>query len=396
MFTRRRLIIGGAILAVLVALLAWRMFFSSSDEPALLTAEVTRGDIEQTVEATGTVMPSELVSVGAQASGRIELLNVALGDTVKQGQLIAQIDSQTQTNDLQTSRAQLADVRAQLAAAQATLVQAKQDFRRQQILVPGEATSQADYDAAQATLKSAQAGVDAAQAQLRQSQISVNTAEVNLGYTRVVAPMDGVVVAIVSKQGTTVNANQSAPTIVVLAKLDTMTIEAEISEADVIKVKPEMPVYFTILGDPDTRYDATLRQIEPAPESIVDQVDSSSSSSDEAIYYNALFDVDNPDGTLRSMMTANVTIVLDRRQKALQIPSSALGAKGKNGTYAVQVMNEKGRLETRQVKIGLNTNVVAEVLSGLEQGDKVVVGEATASNDSSSNNGGGRMGPPPM
>lgn len=389
---------GAAIGALLLVLIVWRVFFAAGDEPALLTADVTRGDIEQTVEATGTLEPKEMVSVGAQVSGRLETLNVEVGQVVRQGELIAQIDAQTQTNTLKTAQAELANMQAQRASQQATLAKAEQSYRRQQAMVPGEATSVADFEAAEADLKSARAQLAVIDTQIQQARVAVNTAEINLGYTRIVAPMDGVVVAVVTKQGQTVNANQSAPTIVILAQLDVMQVKAEISEADVIKVDAGLPVYFTILGDADHRYNATLLQVEPAPESIVDEVNStsssSSSSSSTAIYYNALFEVPNTDGKLRALMTAQVSIVLARKKNVLQIPSAALGAKGKDGTYTVRVMGAGGGIEQRQVKVGLNNNASAEVLSGLKSGEKVIVGEAAAS--TSTSNSGGRMGPPPF
>jgi len=400
MMTRRRWLIAGAVLAVLaVALIVWRLFFSSGDEAALLTANVTRGDLQQTVEATGTLEPKELVSVGAQVSGRLETLNVTLGQTVSKGQLIAQIDSQTQTNTLKTAQAELANMQAQRASKQASLVEAELAFRRQQAMVAGEATSRADYEAAEAALKAARAEIAAIDAQIQQARVSVDTAQVNLGYTRISAPMDGVVVAIVTKQGQTVNANQSAPTIVILAQLDVMQVKAEISEADVIKVKEGLPVYFTILGDPDHRYEATLQQVEPAPESIVDEVDSStsstsSSSTSSAIYYNALFEVPNTDGRLRALMTAQVSIILAQKKNVLQIPSAALGDKDENGQYTVRVIGKDGHTQNRKVRIGLNNNVSTEVVSGLALGEKVVVGEATASTESSSSRRRPMGGPP--
>lgn len=398
MLSRRKIVIGSALVgALILGILGWRLFLAGDDAPAVLTAEVTRGNLQQTVEATGTLEPKELISVGAQVSGRLETLNVELGQTVRQGQLIAQIDAQTQTNSLKTAQAELANTQAQRASWQAALARTDQAFRRQQALTPGEATSQADYETALAEYRAAQADVQAIDAQITQAQVSVNTARINLGYTKVSAPIDGVVVAIVTKQGQTVNANQSAPTIVVLAQLDVMTVKAEVSEADVIKVKPGQSAYFTVLGDPDRRYNAQLRQVEPAPESIVDEVSSStssaSSSSSSAIYYNALFEVPNDEGTLRALMTAQVTIVLAERKNALLIPAAALGAKGSDSTYAVKVVDKDGRTATRKVRIGLNNNVSAEVLSGLKLGEIVVVGEASAASSDKGNGGG--MGRPP-
>jgi len=397
MRTSRFVLFGSAILGVSIVLyFVVQLLLSGPDTANLLTAQVTRGNLEQTVEASGTLQPKELVSVGAQVSGRIEVLEVEVGDTVRQGQLIAQIDAQQQTNSLQSTRAELANMQAQRASRQAALVRTEQELRRQEIMVPGEATSTADYEAARAERDAARAERDAVDAQIRQARLSVDTAGINLGYTKILAPMDGVVVAVVTKQGQTVNANQSAPTIVILAKLDVMEVRAEISEADVIKVEPGLPVYFTILGDFEHRYEASLLQIEPAPESIVNEVDSSTSSSStaSAIYYNALFEVPNTDGRLRALMTAQVTIVLAQRQNALLIPSSALGEKDKDGRYAVQVLDAEGRVATRQVRIGLNNNASAEVLDGLALGEKVVIGEA-----STAPAGGGdarQMGGPPF
>ncbi|TCM41347.1 efflux RND transporter periplasmic adaptor subunit [Novosphingobium sp. ST904] len=397
MSTKRRLVIGGILVAAALALLLVWKLFSGPAEPVVATAKVTRGTMEQTVEATGTLEPKELVSVGAQVSGRLEQLNVAVGDVVHQGDLIGLIDPRTQTNSLETARADLSNMQAQLAGAKATLVKAQLAFRRQQALGAGEATSQADFEAARAELQSAQASFDAFQAQIRAAGVSVDTAQVQLGYTKITAPMDGVVVSVVTKQGQTVNANQSAPTIVILAKLDVMTVKAEVSEADVIDVKPDLPVYFTILGDPDKRYEAKLRLIEPAPESIVNEVDSSSTTSsssttDSAIYYNALFEVPNEDGRLRALMTAKVSIVLAKRANALMIPSTALGAKGKDGTYSVRVKGEDGKIAARKVRIGIDNNISAEVLSGLKEGESVVVGEASTAAKTNQ----GPMGPPPV
>jgi macrolide-specific efflux system membrane fusion protein len=381
---QRKLIAAAATVAVLVAGIAiWRLFLATPAGPQLVTATAANGDIEKTVVATGTLEPKELVSVGAQVSGRLEALHVALGQTVKAGDLIAQIDAQTQTNALKTSEAALANIEAQRASRLAARAQADLAFRRQQTMVAGEATSRADYEAADAPAKAARADVAAFDAQIAQAKVSVDTARVNLGYTRISAPMDGVVVAVVTKQGQTVNANQSAPTIVILAKLDVMIVKAQVSEADVIKVKAEQTVYFTILGDSEHRYYAKLNQIEPAPESIVNEVSttsasSSSSSSTTAIYYNALFDVPNADGRLRALMTAQVSIVLDQAKGTLIIPSAALGGRGRDGKYNVKVVDENGRATPRQVQVGINNNVSAQIVDGLKAGENVVIGEAAA------------------
>jgi macrolide-specific efflux system membrane fusion protein len=193
-----------------------------------------------------------------------------------------------------------------------------------------------------------------------------------------VAPSDGTVVAVSVEVGQSVNANNSSPTIVKLANLDKMVVKAEISEADVPRVEPGQQVYFTILGDPDTRINATLRAVEPAPDSIASD-DATSISSSTAVYYNGLFDVDNPGHKLRISMTAQVTIVLKSADDVLTVPASVLGRKGRDGSYTLQVWDQQQEAaEPRQVTIGLNNNVTAEVLSGLEEGDLVVNTTAAA------------------
>lgn len=378
----------------------WERSRTATQSADVMTAPVTRGDVEVTVLATGLLKPVRLVAVGAQVSGRVTTLHVELGRQVKAGDLIAEIDSVTQENALRTAQAALANVRAQRTEKQANLKLAEITVERQRRMAAQRAVSQADLDSAEADVGVIRAQIEALDAQIIEAEVAVETARANLGYTRITAPIDGTVLAVVSQEGQTVNAAQSAPTIVILGQLDTMTVRAEISEADVVRVAPGQPVYFTILGEPERRYDATLRRIEPAPESITSDssfststssASSSSSSSSSAIYYNGVFDVPNLDGRLRTYMTAEVHIVLGRAQGALTIPATALGAAGSDGTYAVQVREPSGQIATRQVKIGLNNKITAEVLSGLAEGERIVTGtySAAAANGSSA-----RRGPP--
>ncbi|MFA5496427.1 MAG: efflux RND transporter periplasmic adaptor subunit [Porticoccaceae bacterium] len=372
--TRGYLALAGAVLA-LVAVVWWLW---PQPAPRLILAPVVRGDIEQTVEATGTIQASKLVSVGAQVSGQIESLRVALGDIVKAGELIAEIDSITQVNSLRNAEAALESTRAQQAVQQAALKETRLAFARQEQMLAAQATSRADYESAEASLASIQAQIKALEAQVVQQQTEVDTARANLGYTKITAPMDGTVVAILAEEGQTVNANQSTPTIVKLAKLDIMTVEAEISEADVVKVRPGQQVYFTILGAPRKKYHARLRTVEPAPSSIENEAGSSAASgtSSSAIYYNALFDVENPDGILRIDMTAQVSVILDSARNVLTIPAAALGTRGPDGGQVVSVLGSDGRREPRPITVGLTNNARSEVLGGLAEGEQVVIGEA--------------------
>ncbi|MDH0094655.1 efflux RND transporter periplasmic adaptor subunit [Achromobacter mucicolens] len=378
----KRYVLIAAILLLLV-FGARSAFFSAPPPPTFAVAEVSRADLEDSVLASGTIDAIERVSVGAQATGQLKSLKVELGDRVKKGQLVAEIDDLTQQNELRNAQAALQTRRAERAAKVATLKQAELAFKRQRQMLAADASSREAYETAEATLAVTRAEIASLDAQIAQAEIQVDTAQVNLGYTRIVSPIDGMVVAVVTKEGQTVNSIQSAPTIIKVAQVDTMTIKAQISEADVTRVKPGLPVYFTILGEPDERYRATLRAVEPAPDSIQKEdaasslTSSSSTSTSAAVYYNGLFDVPNPDEKLRISMTAQVFIVLGEAKDAVVVPASALGKRGKDGRYEVRVVLDGNKTETRQVRIGMNNNVQAQVLEGLEVGERVVSADSS-------------------
>lgn len=380
------------IVLCLAAVLGASALFSKKPAPDYMTAPVSRGDLEDAVLATGTLEAKDQVDVGAQVSGQLKKLYVALGDKVTKGQLLAEIDPVLQQNDLRNAQAAQEDVVAQKRSKQAQLVQAQQQLTRQRQMMTANATSREELQSAQATYDTAKADLVSLEARIRQARVQVETAQANLGYTRISAPIDGTVVAVITQEGQTVVSAQTAPTILKLAALDTMTVKAQISEADVVRVKAGQSVYFTILGAPERRFYAKLRGVEPAPDSIKTSTATTSTSA-TAVYYNGLFDVPNPNNILRISMTAQVSIVLAEAKNALLIPASALGEKGKDGAYTVRVAEADGTLKPRQVKIGLNNNVNAQVLSGLKQGEKVVIGQAAAPGEDESNGGGGRRPP---
>lgn len=439
-----------ALVVVALAALAYKTLKPKKTTPNYLTATVEIDDIENNVMASGKVKALNTVDVGAQVSGEVTRLFVDVGDQVQKGDLIAQIDQVTQKNNLSNEQASLEQSEAALQSAraeslsrqaglksayadlnsrQSDLKQAQSDFTRLQSLVAIDAISQQEYDTqatrvetAKAAVTNARAAIDTAkaaiatteaninsqQAALRKSQTNVSTAQEDLSYTTIRAPMSGTVVSVTTEQGTTVNANQTAPTIVTLADLSTVRINAQISEADVINVKADLPVYFNIIGNPDKKYDATLKAIEPAPEKISD-----TSSTDAAIYYVGYIEVPNTERRFRIDMTAQVYIVINQAKDALLIPSAALqpaksnrnrGAKKEsnadnntaanpdsdsNATMAtVRVLKADGEVVEQTVKVGINNRVNAEILSGLKKGDEVILGEEGP------NKSGGRGGRP--
>ncbi|CAI1595364.1 efflux RND transporter periplasmic adaptor subunit [Serratia proteamaculans] len=382
--TPRRLafILAGALLVIL-ALVA--VFSLQSPSPtASVTAPARLGDIENAVLATGKLDAIERVNVGAQVSGQVKSLKVKLGDRVTKGQPIADIDDLPQRNDLRNAEAALNVAKADLQAKQALLKQAESRFKRQKRMLSDEAGSREDFEAAEATLAATRAELIALNARIVQAQIEVDKKKVDLSYTRILAPMDGIVIAVITQQGQTVNANQSAPTIVKLAQLDVMTIKAQISEADITRVSQGQKAYFTIFSEPDKRYDATLRTVELAPESVMkdDSISSGSSSSgsgtsNASVYYNALLDVPNPDNRLRIAMTAQVSLLLGEAKNALLVPIQAVH-KTADKKQQVQVLTANNRLEMREVKTGITNNVDIQILSGLKVGENVVLVQESA------------------
>lgn len=339
-----------------------------SAPPATVTVE--SGSVERVVLASGVIEAGNLVSVGARVSGLIETLAVDLGNVVTEGDLIAEIESLDQQNELLQAEADLAQIEAQIVASGASLREAELALDRTRQLAAKDLSSTVALESAETALAVARANGKALTAQRARADIAVTSARLALERTRITAPVSGTVVAIVTSQGQTVNAANSTPTIVKIADLSRMIVKADVSEADITRVAPGQHATLTLLGEPDTPIAATLLAIEPAPASIKtsDKVDT-----DKAIYYVARFDVENPDGKLRIGMTAEVRIRLARAEDVPVVLVSTLGKVEPDGSYLVEVWNPaRTSRETRSVTIGVSDNITAEVVSGLELGEEVV------------------------
>jgi macrolide-specific efflux system membrane fusion protein len=299
-------------------------------------------------------------------------------------------------------RAQLRTQEAQLADKQAQLALAEQQFQRQTNLQRENATTQEALDTAAAALRSAKAQIDVLKAQAEQTRSSLRGDEANLNYTKIYAPMSGTVVSQSAKQGQTLNANQQAPTVLRVADLSTMTVQSQVSEADVSKLSIGMDVYFTTLGNTSKRWYGKLRQIEPTPVTV-----------NNVVLYNALFDVENADRALMTQMTAQVFFVIAQAHDAVQIPITALrsarassgarkgaprtepGAAGnanksgapareatdarsriRDGRATVRVLKADGTSEDREVRVGVMNRVSVQIVAGLEPGEQVITGSA--------------------
>jgi len=394
--SRKLSIIMIILVVVLVgAGLSVRHFLQAKNVPTYITATAARMDIEERVLASGTLNAFKTVDVGAQVSGQLRKLHVGLGDQVRKGDLLAEIDPVLQRNALRDAEATLQSARAQKLSKQALLKQYVLAFRRQSDLIAQDAIAHADLESAQAQLDGTRADLAALDAQINKATIAVDSAKANLDYTQIVAPMDGVVLTIATLEGQTVVSTQSATTILTLADLNTITVKAKISEADVMRVKPGLATYFTLLGDADTRYASKLRAVEPASTATSTATNlnsASTSNSTAAVYYNGLFEVPNPGRKLRVAMTAQVSIVVNGAKGALCIPASALEQRARDGRGTVRVLRGATPV-VRSIRVGISDNVNIQVLDGLREGDKVVIGDSSSVPATATSSG--HPGPPP-
>jgi macrolide-specific efflux system membrane fusion protein len=375
----------------------------ATNQPLIVTVQI--GNIENTITAAGSLQPFDFVDVGAQVNGILETLHVDIGDVVEEGQLMAEIDARIQLARVEASRASIEALEAQIAARNASLALARANARRQERLRDADATSELDYDNAVNNLASAEAGLIQLEKQIIQSKASLESDETQLEFSRIYAPSAGTVVSLDMNEGRTINANQQAPTILRIADLTTMTVETEISEADISSIRKGMPVYFTTLGGGSRRWYSTVRQILPTP--IVEN---------NVVLYTGLFDIDNSDGSLLSDMTAQVYFVTSSAENVPTVPVGALtfidqpgaggfpgaGAAGRPAAFGgagnaagrpgpgagrgnpqaaparrlatVRVVTSNGNLEEREIMVGVTSRIAAEVISGLEVGDEVVAG----------------------
>ncbi|WP_311886365.1 MULTISPECIES: efflux RND transporter periplasmic adaptor subunit [unclassified Pseudomonas] len=378
---RRALLVVLCLIPV-VAYAAWQIMPPGRDKFA--TVPVSRGDIESSVTALGTLQPRRYVDVGAQASGQIQKIHVEVGDVVKEGQLLVEIDPSTQRAKLDAGRFSIENLKAQLQEQRAQHELAQQKYQRQQNLAAGGATREEDVQTARAELKATQARIDMFQAQIRQAEASLRSDQAELGYTRIYAPMAGTVVALDAREGQTLNAQQQTPLILRIAKLSPMTVWAEVSEADIGHVKPGMTAYFTTLSGGNRRWSSTVRQILPVPPKPLDQTNqgggspasSSKSGSARVVLYTVLLDVDNADNALMAEMTTQVFFVANQAKDVLTAPVAALQGSDKANLQTAQVVAVNGKIESREVRTGISDRLKVQILDGLSEGDHLLIGPA--------------------
>ena len=363
------------ILLAVVLLGMGKSFFGDEEKVAYITDSVRRQDIEKVVNATGEVRASNLVTVGAQVSGKIEKLYVDVGQEIKKGDLIAEIDSTTQQNEVDINKSKLNSYQAQLKAAQTSLKVAEKQYKRMQSLKKSNAASSEDLENAEDAFETAKAKVTELESSVKETEISLSTAETNLGYTKITAPLDGTIVSVPVKEGQTINAAMDTPTIVQVADLSQMEILIEISEGDIGNIKPGVKVTYSILADLGKVYETTLKSVDPGLTLLTDGEYTEVVDDGEAIYYYGRLSVPNDDGKLRIGMTTQNVIYVERAENVLTVPVTAVKTNAE-GKY-VEVLTKTGVVQ-KGIETGVSDGLNMEVKTGVEEGDEIIIAKMSA------------------
>jgi macrolide-specific efflux system membrane fusion protein len=335
------------------------------------TVTVQRGDIQETVGAAGKLQLYKYADAYAQTAGQVKEVLVAVGDTVKANSLLLEISPTLQPTKAENNRAQMARMQAELADQRAQLDFAELQFKRQSQLKAQNATREDAFESSRMNVSSARARVDAIDAQIRQLEATLRIEEDSRKQTQVLAPISGTVVTLAARDGQMVSAAQPAAPLMRIADLSKLTVAARVAENDVTRLRPGMGANFTTPGYPGRRWSGKLRQVIPVA------ADATGEQGKQA-FYTVLFEVNNADHELMSGMSTQVQFVVAQAQNALLLPARALGTPDADGFYSVNLLDAGRRPSVRKLKIGLRNGREVQVVSGLAEGDQVLVGPLPA------------------
>ena len=335
------------------------------------TVTVQRGDIQDTIGAAGKLQLFKYADAYAQIAGQVKEVLVAVGDTVKANNVVVEISPTLQPTKAENNRAQMARMQAELSDQRAQLDFAELQFKRQTQLKAQNATREDAFESSRMNVSSARARVDAIDAQIHQLDATLKIEEDSRKQTQVVAPIAGTVVTLNARAGQMVSAAQPAVPLMRIADLSKLTVAARVAESDVTRLRGGMQANFTTPGYPGRRWSGKLRQVIPvAAEGTGEQ--------GKQAFYIVLFEVNNADHELMSGMSTQVQFVVAQAQNALLLPARALGAAGADGLYSVNLVDAQRRVSARKLKIGLRNAREVQVLSGLAEGEQVLVGPVPA------------------
>jgi HlyD family secretion protein len=365
-------ILAGVAVLVVAGIGAFLLFKGNGNEEKFRTERVMRGDITTVVTATGTVNAVTTVLVGTQVSGTIKKLYVDFNSRVKQGQIIALIDPATFEAQVDQQKANVISAQANLDKAKASLADAKRTMERNRELLARNLIAQSDFDTAETNYETSAAQVSVTKAQVSQAEAALRTAQTNLGYTRIVSPVNGIVVSRNVDIGQTVAASFQTPTLFTIAQdLTKMQVDSSVAEADIGKIEVDQPVEFTVDAYPDSPFKGRVSEIRNAPITV-----------ENVVTYDVVVQVDNPELKLKPGMTANVSIVVSSKRDILKIPNAALRfrppekgeiARRKEKGSGVWVL-EDGKPKRIAVTTGMTDGTYTELLSGeIREGQELIV-----------------------
>ncbi len=379
-----RLKFAAVVAAAAVAAGGLYLWSAREDEIQYKTVPVVRSNLRSTIQATGTLNPVETVDVGTQISGTIKELYFDYNSRVKEGQLIALMDSATQAAEVAQAEAAVASARADLLNAQAALGVAAKDLARTRELAKRDLIAKADVDTDTSTWLKAKANLAAAEAKVAQYRAALEKSRINLNYTRIYSPVDGVVVAKNVEEGQTVAASYQTPSIAEIARdLTQMQVEVNVDEADIGGVHEGQAARFNVDTYPAENFEGKVTQVRLSPK-----------TTDSVVTYTVIVKVQNPDGKLLPGMTANVSLILESRENVLVVPNSAfrfkpsggqpaeMGPPGPGGgkqnvaaaaAPAVYTLDKKKPVKI-EVEKGITDGQNTEILSGVAEGERVITG----------------------
>jgi HlyD family secretion protein len=368
-------IIIGSIILIAIAATAFFLLRNKGGEIKFRTEKVVKGEIEMTVTATGTVNAVTTVLVGTQVSGTIRNIYVDFNSPVKKGQIIAQIDPAIFQAQVEQARANLLAAKANLEKAEATLVDAERTMGRNRELFSKKLVARSDIDTAETNYETANAAVSAAKSQVAQTEAALKFAETNLQYTKILSPVDGVVISRNVDVGQTVAASFQTPTLFTIAQdLTKMQIDTNVDEADIGKVKVAQEVEFTVDAYPDLIFKGKVWQVRSAPITV-----------QNVVTYDVVIQVDNPELKLKPGMTANVSIIVSTKKDVLKIPNAALRFKPSEKESAASEKKgrgvwilEKDKPKRIPVSLGISDGSYTEIVSGeIREGQELIVESLT-------------------
>lgn len=357
---RFKIIFVAILVLMAIGFLGLRLLLNDKhDWPSI---QVTRKSLISEVLATGSLDATQKVDVGAQVNGQVKTLTVEIGSDVTKNQILGIIDPRQPLNQVKESEGSIRALKAQLDKEKIHLSFLERKVERERYLIKRAFVTKQEFDDVSSEMAMSQAEIQNIIAQISSKSAELDTARTNLEYTKIIAPINGTVTQITTHEGQTVIAAQQAPDILTIADMDIMLVNIKVSEADILQLKKGQTVWFTTLGASSKKYYGHLKDILPAPIKIND-----------AVFYQARFEVPNTAHTLRLGMTVQVHIRMTAVSDVLTIPLAALGTQVRESVYHVILIN-KGKPFVHEIVTGVKNATDIQVLSGLKEGDAIVIG----------------------